>query len=224
MGKYDTDGDDWRGSRGRGDRDGEKRSRRWENTERTTSSRKIIAIVFGGLILAGLGVLGVYKLVGKKLPYAKSPAPAGWQQFTSERDGFRGYFPGEPVEVPVKMNGHVGMDGRVLMEHDSMTVYTWEDKSRGVTVRIAVNRYKGSVAPEAKEELMKAKSDPREQTTVRHITWSGRDAIDVTHPMGRSRTVYLERSALAVELLRTDRTQAKLAEADGFFDNLELLP
>ncbi len=217
MGKYD-DSDDEEERRPR------KRKRHRDATGRSTSPGRVIAIVVGGLVLASAVVLGVYKLTGKKLPFAKASVPAGWQQFTSEKGDFRGYFPGQVAETPVKMEGTVSLGGRVLMEYELLTIYAWEDKSRGVAIRVSVTRYKGPVAPEARSELLKTQSDPSMETVVRKITWSGRDAIDVSSPGGRSRTVYLERAELNVSIQGPNKTRAKPEDEDGFFDNFELLP
>ena len=205
--------------------------RRRKRKKRGMGAGAITAIVLAAILaLGGIGY-GVYAVANNKLGMgtaSKSPPPAGWRQYTYQKDGFRAYFPSEPA---VNSMGGFGGFGKLnipgAIMPDSFSIYLPSDLTSKLHATAFVIRYTSPLPSNQREHLRNSilkdrNRGPNDANGVRSVRWLGIDADEVISPKNVTRIAFVGNAVYVAEI-GTTTGRATAAEESGYFDNFELL-
>jgi hypothetical protein len=195
----------------------------------------VAAIVIGSLAILGAIGYGIYALVSKKSgsdTVKKTAPPGGWKEYTYKKEGFKAYFPSEPL---IQDFGSQAIAGESM----TMTAYAAKfpgDAAGGIAV-VVIRFPNGMLGPRMKELMMAEIRNRMVRgaaglSSPRPVTWAGYQGEEVTieesgaagrgHGEGVLRYIFTD-SAAYFALIGSDNGRLKPEVENGFFANFELL-
>jgi hypothetical protein len=198
----------------------------------------VVAIVIGSILLLGGIGYGVYALVGGG---PKTPAPAGWKEYSYKDSGFKAYFPAEPkVLGDIKFNGGGGnafggdgfpnMGGAGDFMPESTISYTSADYSKKTAIiNVQAMRFRSKVPSIVRESLDAGTRGAGQNVSkqfgfeVNSVRWLGEKAVEMSSSVSVSRMVVVDNAMYTVTITGPNGGRAKPEEEKGFFDNFQLL-
>ncbi len=239
------------GSRQQNDGFGRGPRRKRKKTESGVSAGLIAAIILGGILLVVVLGFGTYLLVDMGSSVAKESKeskgntestettiskvkpPDGWKEFTYSPEGFKAYFPNEPL---IERGGSADIgrfhfpgidDATAKRTVESMSSFSTGTNVDPLKIVILICRYKpGGAARERVESDIRQncrQSAAKRNTVMKPIRWLGQQAEEVSAADMVMRVAFTEMRAYVVLMRGKIPNRAPPAVEQGFFDNMELL-